>query len=447
MSEPAGEERAKPAPFRGSEPFLRIAPEPSLPLRHFALAALAFPVFAGGLLLGAGRLVGFGLDARFALGLVHVLTLGWVAQTILGAWTQMFPVHGESPLASTRALKAAWWLFSGGAVAFVAMLWSGAAAYWLPGLSLLAGALLYAVTLAVTAARSARRDWTALHFAFALGWLAALATAGVLMAVDRQRGLVFADPEGGLIAHVHMALLGFVATTIYGAGYRLFPWVALYQAESHLPGRLSLGLLQSALLGLSADALFLGRRAMPLWACLAAASYLAYLAQFRPLLARRPALDPSLGFTLLGLAGGLAWAALGLGLSFGLFPDVAPARAAYVFAALVGCATPVILGQVHKIAPFLVWLHVYSPRQWTPPVRVPTIADLSSAALSWTELACLACAVPLGLAGFLRESEGLVRLSGAALTLCALTYLAHTAVTLRHLARPDGRWTRGGGAT
>lgn len=445
MSEPAGEERAKPAPFRGSEPFLRVAPPLSLPMRHFALAALAFPLFAGGLLLGAPRLVGFGMDARFALGLVHVLTLGWVAQTILGAWTQMVPVHGEVPLASPRGLKAAWWLFSGGAVAFVSMLWSGADAYWLPGTALLAGATLYVALLAWTAARSARRDWTGIHFAAAWGWLVALALAGTLMAVDRQRGVVFADPEGGLIAHVHMALLGFVATTIYGAGYRLFPWVALHQAESKLPGRASFFLLQAAVLGLAVDALWGGRKAMPLWAALAAASFACYVLQFRGLLARRPALEPAVGFTLLGLAGGAAWAALGLGLAFDAFADVAPARAAYVFAALVGCVTPVILGQVHKIAPFLVWLHVYSPRQWTPPVRVPGIADLSSAALAWVELAGLAAAMPLGLAGFLTESESLVRACGAALSVCALAYLVNTALTLRHLARPDERWTRGGG--
>lgn len=441
MSEPGCEEGARPVPPRGSEPFSRVAPPLSLPMRHFALAALAFPLFAGGLALGAERLVGFGIESRFALGLVHVLTLGWVAMTILGAWTQMIPVHGEAPLAAPGALRAAWWLFAGGAVAFVAALWSGGDRYWLAGLSLLAGVCLYVPVLGLTAWRSRRRDWTALHFAAALGWLAALASAGVLMAVDRQRGTVFPDPEGGLIAHVHMALLGFAATTVYGAGYRLFPWVALQQAESRLAGRLSFFLLQAAVLGLSVDALWLGRRLMPLWACLAAASFACYLSQFRPMLGRRPALDPSLGFTLLALAGGVLWAGLGLGLAFGRFPDVAPARAAYVFAALVGCLTPVILGQVHKIAPFLVWLHVYGARQGTSPARVPGIADLSDARLAWLELAALAVSIPSGAAGFLRESEALVRLSGASLLLCALAYLLNTAVTLSHLLRPDGRCT------
>lgn len=441
-SEPEEEcAQPKPAPFRGSEPFLRTAPALSLPLRHFAVGALAFPVFAAGLFFGAGRLTGFGMEARFALGLVHVLTLGWVAQSILGAWTQMIPVHGETPLAAPRALAAAWWLFTLGMLGFVTALWSGSLAYWVPGTALLAGALLYVAVLEATARRSPRRDWTGLHFAAARFWLAALATAGVLMAVDRQRGLLFRDPEGGLIAHVHMALLGFVATTIYGAGYRLFPWVALEQARSKLAGRLSFWLLQGGLAGLCADALLGGRRLMPLWALLAASSYLCYLWQFRGMLGKRPALDPGLGCSLVGLAGGLVWAALGVGLACGAFADVAPARAAYVFAALAGCVTPIILGQIHKIAPFLVWLHVYSPRQWAPPLRVPGIVDLTSASLAWLELETLALAVPAGVWGFLRESEPLLRASGALLLACALCYLLHTALTLRHVFSPQRKWT------
>lgn len=434
-------EAPRPAPFRGSAPFLRIAPPLSVPMRHFAFAAAAFPLFAGAVCLEAERLVGFGLEARFALGLVHVLTLGWVAQTILGAWTQMFPAHGETPLASVGGAKAAWWLFAGGAVAFVATLWSGGDRYWVPGLSLLAGALVYVVVLGLTLSRSVRKDWTAVHFGTALFWLASLALVGVLMAADRQRGTVFRDPEGGLIAHVHLALLGFVATTIFGAGYRLFPWVALHQASSRWEGRAAFFLLQLALAGLALDALFFGRKLMPLWACLAAAAYLAYLLQFRAILTKGATLDPSLAFVLLGLAGGALWAALGLGLAFGAFADVSPARAAYVWSALVGAVTPVILSQVHKIAPFLVWLHVYSPRQWTPPVTVPKIDDLSSRGLAWLEFFALAAAVPLGAAGFLRESEPLVRAAGAALLASAAAYALNTALTLRHLRRPDARWT------
>jgi len=444
VSRPEQDECAKPAPMRGSAPFLELAPPLSLPLRHFALAAAAFVVFSAGLCFGADRLVGFGFEAKFALGLVHVLTLGWVAQSVLGAWMQMIPVHGETPLVSVRAAKTAWWFFAAGAAAFVGLLWAGSAHYWIGAAIAYAGVLGELAVLASTHLRAKRRDRTWTHFSAAFGWLAALGLVGVLMAVDRQRGTIFRDPEGGLIAHVHMALAGFVSLTIFGAGYRLFPWVAMHQLRSKVEGRLAFWLLNAGVAGLALDSLFFGRRLMPLWAAALAAAYLLYFSQLRPLFSARPPLDPSLANVLLAVAGGAVWVSLGVGLATGRIVDQPSARAAYVYCALVGFFTPVILGQIHKIAPFLVWLHVYSPRHYTPPVTVPKIDDLTSRALAWAEFAALLAAVPLGMRGFLTESEGLVRAAGASLLACAGLYALNTVLLFRHLARADGRWTAPG---
>ncbi|NNN05768.1 MAG: hypothetical protein HKL90_07690 [Elusimicrobia bacterium] len=434
-------EAPKPAAFRGSGPFLRTAPPLWLPLRHFALASAALLVFAGGVAWRGGDLVGFDFNARFALGLVHVLTLGWVAQTILGAWCQMLPTHGETPLAFPRIATAGWWLFALGAAAYVGALWGGIERYWVPVSAAAAGLALELFALAATHARARKRDETWLHFAAALGWLAALATAGVLLAYDRERGLLFGDPEGALIAHVHMALIGFVATAIYGAGRRLIPWVALSQVRGRWAGRASFALTQLGLAGLALDALFFGRRLMPLWALLIAAGFVLYALQLGPLFGGGASFEPSLALTLLSFAGGVLWAALGLGLAFGRFADAAPARAAYVWAALVGCVTPMILAQVHKIAPFLVWLHVYSPRDWTPPVKVPKIDDLTSRGLAWAEFFALAVAAPLGTAGLWLERGGLVRAAGFCLSAAAAGYAWNLGLALRHVVRPDGRWT------
>lgn len=406
-------------------------------MRHFVLAAAAFAAFAAGVAWRGGDLVGFDFDARFALGLVHVLTLGWIAQTILGAWCQMLPMHGETPLAFPRTLAAAWWLFVLGAAAYVGALWAGVERYWIPALAAASGLTTELAVLAVTHARARRRDATWAYFAAALGWLGALAIVGTLMAYDRQRGLVFRDPEGGLIAHVHMALVGFVATAIYGAGRRLIPWIAMDQSRAGWEGRASFVATQAGLAGLALDALFFGRRFMPLWACLLSAGFLLYSAQLRPLLARRPPVDPSLAFTLLGFAGGAAWAALGLALSFDAFTDVTPARAAYVWTALVACVTPIILAQIHKIAPFLIWLRVYGSLTDAKGARAPVIGDLTSPGLAWAEVVALAIAAPLGTVGLLLERGGLVRGAGAFLLVCAAGYAWNLGLALRHVARPE----------
>lgn len=430
-------------PFRGSGPFLAKAPDLSLPMRHFAFAALAFWVFSWAFFLGAGRFIGFDFQARWVLGLTHTLTLGWVTMTILGAFCQLAPVLWEVPLASPGLVKAAWWLFAGGLSLFVGQLWADAPVYWAgPACAATAVCLyLYALVRTMTSP-GAKLDWTARHLQLAVGYLAAVATLGLLLAFDRDRGLLFHDPDGALIAHVHLALVGFVSITIMGVSYRLVSMFSLSHMESRTPGRLALVLVNVGLVGLTLDALFFGRRLMPLWAVLLAAGYLAYAAQMRRLFASRlRKIDPALAFTLLALAGGLAWSALGVGLATGLIADTTEHRAAYVFCALVGWVTPFILGQIHKIVPFLIWLHVYSPRNWKPPVAVPKIQDLTSERLAWLELASLAGAIPLGVAGFLAGSPALLRAAGALLVCASSLYVFNTAATLRHLTRRDPRWT------
>ncbi len=434
-----------PVPFRGSGPFLAKAPPMWIPMRHFAAAAVFFLVFAGAFAygtLGAGRFLDFDFHGSWVLGLTHTLTLGWVTMTILGALCQLAPVLWETSLAGEELARAAWWLFTCGIAGFVGALWSSYPYFWIPATLLVAAVLLYLFVLGRTMARAPRFDWTGRHLVVSVGYLAALMTLGFLLAVDRERGVLFHDVTGALIAHVHLALIGWVSLTIMGVSYRLVAMFALSHVASKTPGRAAFGLVNAGLIGLAVDALWFGRRLLPLWACLLVAGYCAYAVQMRRIFAgRQRKLDPPLAFTVLAMLGGFAWCAAGLALAFGRLPDTMENRLAYAFLALVGWATPFILGQIHKIVPFLVWLHVYSPRNWKPPVRVPKIQDLTSERLTWAELVCLAPGIYLSAAGFLLASRPLLRAGSACVLACAVFYAANTALTLSHVFRRDPQWT------
>ena len=121
--------------------------------------------------------------------------------------------------------------------------------------------------------------------------------------------------------------------------------------------------------------------------------------------------------------------------------DEPSVRAAYVYSALIGFFAPIILSQAHKIVPFLVWLHVYSPRQYAPPVKVPKIDDLTNRGLAWAEFFTLATAVPLGTVGLWLERGEIVRAAGICLFVAAGCYAWNLGRTLRHALRPDDRWT------
>src|ERR1019366_3167775 len=162
----ANEAAARPAgAFGSTAPFLAKAPELSIPMRHFAFALVSFWVFAAAFAWGAfgEHLLGFDFQARWALGLVHTLTLGWIAMTLFGAMCQMAPVLWETSLASPGAAKAAWWLFASGIAGFVGCLWAGLDQYWIPAAFLVCGVALYLYVLLRTMASARQLDWTGKH--------------------------------------------------------------------------------------------------------------------------------------------------------------------------------------------------------------------------------------------------------------------------------------------
>ncbi len=423
----------------GAAPFLAKAPPFWLPMRHFVAAAFSFWLFAAALVWGNSRLLGFSFDARWALGLTHLLTLGWVTMTIMGALIQLMVVVHGVPFAAPGRLAWAWALLTAGTAGFVGGLWAGWDRYWIAAALVFAGVLIYLQVFVESLIQGGKLDWTGRHVAVALAYLSLVILLGLLLAYDRERGILFHDPRGVLIAHIHLALVGWVSLMIVGASYRLVAMFSLSHIESKAPGLVALVLANVGLLGLALDSLLGSRRLLSAWACVLAAAYAAYAFQMNGIFrGRLRRIDPALAYTLLALLGGAVWAALGLGLAFGLVKDGAPQEIAYVLAALLGWATPFILGQIHKIVPFLVWLHVFSPKNWRPPLQIPRTQDLASEKAAWWEMGFLAAAAYSLIGGFLLESPALIRLGSWSLLVCATLYAGNTALTLSFLKRP---WT------
>lgn len=415
-------------------PILRMPPL-SLPMRHFAFAAISFWVFAVSFLIAQESLLGFSFNAFLWLGTVHVLTLGWITMTMLGVMVQMATVLWETSLRGQGWIRAGWWLMAVGIVVLVGAFWVGTSWYALPAYFLAIPVIFYLGAMIRTMWNAPKLDWTGFHMAWAMGYLIALVTVAVLLASDRHRGTIFHDPDGALIAHIHLALVGWVSLTIMGASYKLVSMFALAHTTSRTAGRIAFGLGNVGLIGLAVDALFLGRRWMPFWSIVLGVAYLAYLSQMREIFSvRHRRLDPSLSFTLLALAGGAMWVGLGLGLAFGWLEDTTETRAAYVFSVLVGWVTPFILGQIHKIAPFLVWTRLFQSNAWkgSPP---PRVQDLTSERLAWATFGALGIAIASGLVGLLGEIQWSLRACGMSLVLCATCYLLNAWNLVHHIHR------------
>ena len=388
----------------------------SLPFRYFGAAA-AFQLAAWGLLLAfPGDLIRFetGLGPVFAS--LHLLTLGVLSMTAIGATLQLLPVATRQPVRALWAVKLLWWTLVPGIVAFT----TAAAAYrpdlMGPGALLVAAALfVYSVLLLknLLAARGMRV--VVMHGWAALACLLALAATGIALVARFEHGLAL-DHAAFRSAHLVLAAYGFMGLLAAGLSGFLLPMLALAPPPS---ARLS-----STVLGAAIAAIALGSsgwtQAGAILGCAAALAHV--ISMERSLRARlRPPLGP--GFVLIRvswacLIASLAVAALGFPggpLLFGLL-------------LVPGWLLTFLLGVLQRIVPFLASVHASTTARGSPLISAMTPLPLlrAHAALHLAALALL-------LASALTQLPWLARAGAAAGLAAAAAFAAFFAYVLVRL--------------
>ncbi|ELY61337.1 hypothetical protein C491_00727 [Natronococcus amylolyticus DSM 10524] len=410
-------------------------PPISIPLQHF-LVGLCFLVVG----IGAGTILSVtALPGLADVAQLHLLLVGWIALTIMGAMTQFVPVWSGVALHSKRLATAQLWLVVGGLVGFAAALATGSVSL-LPiaaGL-LLAGVWLFVYTIGRTLLRARPLDRTERHFAFALFCFAALAPLGTLLAASFSTSVLESLPvtRGGiLLAHATVALYGAVLVTIAGALSQLATMFT--QTEYATIDRHLLGLEELALYG-GVAALAVGRgvgleslaRAGALAVLVGAAALGLVIARalFRSTVERSPM--TARYWVVVGSL--LAWAVLAVPAWWrdptgqaGLFG--APGTTDLLVLGVFGF---VVVGTLYHVIPFIVWLEHYSDRIGLEPV--PTIDDLYSSRLERADFGLtLAGFLVLAVAGLLSLPTWLAAVGGALASVGFALFAANMVWTLR----------------
>ncbi len=399
-------------------------PPLDIPLRFFLTAPLFGMAAGASLLLQGGALLGHALVPGM-LACAHLVTLGWVTMTMVGALYQILPV-----LIGTPVPRIAWgrWVhagLAGGTVALAVGLAAGAAwaaAAWATGIAAaLLGLSLFTALAQFTVAawRAPAAGATRWAIRLALAALAVTAALGLTFAVRQAAGNPLADRTAWIAVHAYWGLAGWIGALILGVGSAMLPmfyltpqapaaglWLALSALAATLVSALLLpsGWLNGGLLN--------GGAWIPTASAILAYATLAGCWLWMLSRRRRTANDASLWLW----RAALGWGAAGCVLL--AWQQWAPdARAALVLgmAMLVGCAANLINAMLLKIVPFLVWLHRFSRNLGKTPV--PLMGDLLPARHARRQAGCMFAATALlVLAGWL-PSDVLARLAGAGLLL------------------------------
>lgn len=227
----------------------RLLPR-SIPFRFFAAAAVFHVMMWLGLLNGADDATSFrgGLGATLAS--VHLLTLGILTTTAIGAAVQLLPVATRRTLHAVWPIRLIFWLAVPGLIALIVGMHTAQTKILILASAMTAvGLLLFCGLLADNLRRT-----SSLPVVGAYGWAALTALVlvivfGATLAINDEVGFL-PNHDAVALAHLILGGFGFMGLLVLGFSHILIPMFALAPAPEKRPSFISFAL--------SATAVFLG---------------------------------------------------------------------------------------------------------------------------------------------------------------------------------------------
>lgn len=349
-----------------------------LPVLYFAVAHVALALACLAVATDPRGVSGFFYHARM-LGIVHLVTLGWITASILGALYLVGPIAlrvwiPAGPLDYTAfgcvligvvGMVAHFWLREYGGMAWSAIL---------VGI----GILLVGAHVAWRLRGATLPRAISAHILLAFLNVGGAATAGVLLGFDKVYHFLPGFVLANVFAHAHLAAIGWASMMVVGVAYRLLPmvlpsampkgptiWISAALLEAGVAGLFVTLIAQSALVWLFALIVIAGFAAFG-----AHVVYMRGRPRPKPPGRRRP--DPA----VLHAGASFFWllAACGLGLRLTLAAPSASAlrlAMAYGVFGLVGFLAQMVVGMEGRLLPIFAWYWAYANTGYTGPVPSP----------------------------------------------------------------------------
>lgn len=419
----------------------RLVPLLYLAFAHVALAT-AFALVAA----DPRAFAGFFYHPRM-VAVVHLVTLGWIGGSILGSIYIVGPLALRMALPAARADTVVFALYAVGVTGMVTHFWMATPA----GMAWAAG--LAAASLAFVSVRVLRGMASApvplearLPVMLAFVNVLAAAVLGVLLAINKVAPFLPATQLDAVLAHAHLAAIGWGAMLVFGVGYRMLPMLLPAAMPRGRWAHASTWLLEAGLAWLVVGFLRGGRGLWPA-ALLIAAGIAAFFSRVVRMLRNRKPAPPALRRPDWGVAHAMAAfvslaaaTALGIWLAAAERSDATLAAApAYGALGLVGFLSQVVAGVEGRMLPLFAWLWGFADRNHAE--LPPSLHAAPPRPLQAAGFVVWLAGVPALAVGLWRESVPLIGGAAAALLVAVLLNAAAGVTVLRRLwrSRPEVR--------
>lgn len=356
----------------------RRAPARLLPLLYFGSAHLALALACLFAACWPQSVAGF-FYHPWLIGLVHLVTLGWITFSILGAMYVVGPLALRMEMPARSLDYVACGCAVGGLIGMVGHFWIQQYA----GMAWSAGAVtigvLYMTIRIIASARAARvQPAVKCHIMLACLNLWLAASIGLLIAIDKVAHVLPGFVLTNVFAHAHLAALGWATMMVVGVGYQLLPMTFPSKVPSGRSVYASAILLETGVLGLSTT-LFIRSRWSILFGveiAVALVVFAAHVAWMRQRPVPKPAGAHRIEFGILHAAS----AALNLGAAtaIGLVLLIEPvsavslrAAAAYGVFGLIGFLAQMVVAMEARLLPMVTWIWAYAANGYREPPPSP----------------------------------------------------------------------------
>ena len=411
-----------------------------VPLLYFAFAHLSLAAAFAALAFAPRGLAGFFYHPRM-LAVVHLVTLGWISGSILGAVYIIGPLAFRMPLPARGADYAAFVAFALGVCGMASHFWMDSR----PGMAWSAGLVVagmsYVAVRGLVNLRSARAPLEA-RLPMGLAFLNVIAAAGLglLLAVNKVSPFLPVAHLDAVYAHAHLAALGWGTMMVVGAGYRMLPMILPAAMPHGFWAYASAVLLEAGVAGLVLGFLARGR-GLVVAGALAVAGIVSFLSRVvwmlrhrrpAPTELRRP--DWGVAHALLALVCLLAACGLGLHLAAAEPSDTTLALApAYGVFGLVGFLAQIVVGVEGRVLPLFAWLWGFADRGYAE--SPPSLHLAPARPLQALVFLLWAIGVPLLALGLASETMPAVSAGAGALLAGVLASLLNATLVLVRLWR------------
>ena len=349
-----------------------------LPVLYFGVAHASLALACAAVAADPRGVSGFFYHSRM-LGIVHLVTLGWITASILGSLYVVGPIALRVWFPATWIDYTAFTLVVIGIVGMVAHFWLNEYGGMAWSAATVGTGIMVAGIAVIRRLRGATLPKAiGAHIVLAFVNVAGAATMGVLIGFDKVYHFLPGYVLTNVFAHAHLAAIGWATMMVVGVAYRLLPMVLPAEMPKGRRLWISAVLLQTGMTGLFIT-LLLQHRLVWVFALTVIAGFVAFLTQVvwmlrrprpRPAGVRTP--DPAVWHATAAFASLALACALGLWLAIAE-PSVETLRIAMAYGVfgLVGFLAQMVVGMEGRLLPLFAWYWSYANTGYKGPVPSP----------------------------------------------------------------------------